>query len=312
MCMLLVARNRLARGLAFGAWLFAVCAGAAPPDACSAPKVSVVVPPGEEWQTAIGELTEHLRAVGNLDKCAHVLVHPSGAGVILEITTSDGRQATRLVANVAELLRTAEALLVLPPERIRPAPQPSALELPPSEPPAPRPQTSQTHVELGLGGSLRFGGGPLYAGGGVAGLAQFVLDRWLIAMSGRSDIADAIVNLPTPSDFHMESSAVGVSAGRRLEFGEASVDGLIGPTIVLEGQDADAPDKELHGAAADFRLALALRVSGPRSSSVRAFATGDFEGSPARFRSQRYIDRALPPLPWWSSGLAVGVLWGAR
>ena len=51
---------------------------------------------------------------------------------------------------------------------------------------------------------------------------------------------------------------------------------------------------------------------GPRSSAVRAFAVGDFEVSPARLQSPRYIDRSLPSLPWWSSGLAVGILWGAR
>ena len=70
--------------------------------------------------------------------------------------------------------------------------------------------------------------------------------------------------------------------------------------------------REVHGAAADFRLALGVRISGPGSSSVRAFAGADFEGSPARLHSARIIDRALPHLPWWSTGLALGVLWGPR
>jgi hypothetical protein len=43
-----------------------------------------------------------------------------------------------------------------------------------------------------------------------------------------------------------------------------------------------------------------------------AVSPSDFEGSPARVSSQKHLDRALPQLPWWSSGLAVGVLWGAR
>ncbi|HTA91498.1 MAG TPA: hypothetical protein VK745_18065 [Polyangiaceae bacterium] len=301
------ARSSLALGLAFGVSTFLRSAAAA--DTCVAPKVNVVVPPGPEWENATEELSQHLRTVGNLDKCAHVLVRPSATGVTLDITTGDGRRATRQVTSVAELLRTAEALLVLPPEPMPPA-KPSPLELPPPEPVPIRAPVTTTHIELGGGPSLRFGGGPLYAGGGVAGFADFALDGWLLALSARVDLGDVIVEGPTPSDFHMESSAVGVSVGRRLEFANAGLDALIGPSIVLEGQDADEP--EVHGAAADFRLALALRVSGPRSSSIRAFATGDFESSPARMRAQKSISPDLPPLPWWSSGLAVGVLWGVR
>ena len=113
-------------------------------------------------------------------------------------------------------------------------------------------------------------------------------------------------------DFYMQSEAVGVSFGRRFTFSSVLLDALVGPNIVLESQDADDVDmnREVHGASADFRLGVALRVSGPRLSSVRAFATADFEGSPARFRSSKTLDRILPTLPEWSSGLAVGVAWG--
>jgi hypothetical protein len=307
------ARSRLTLGVASGVWLFNAAANAAAADACVSPKVNVVVPPGPDWDKATDELTEHLRTIGNLDKCARVVVRPRGAGVVLEITTSDGRSATRQVDSVANLLRTAEALLELPPpEPSRPTAKPSPLEVPPPEPPLPRPRAAAMHFELGAGGSLRFGGGPLYAGGGVATFAEFVLDRWLLGVSARWDLADAFVNQLTPGDFSMRSSAFGVGIGDRFEFGESSADALFGPTIVLEHEHADDSDTEIHGDAADFRLALALRVSGPRSSSIRAFATSDFEASPARIRSQKFIDRSLPQLAWWSSGVAVGVLWGTR
>jgi hypothetical protein len=309
--MICSAKSRLALGLAFGGGFLAGSAAAATAEPCLAPKINMVVPAEAEWQTAATELAEHLRALPDLDRCAHVSVHPSGAGVVLELTTSDGRRATRQVASVAELLRTAEALLVLPPDPPRPSVAPSPEELPPSEPRTARTPVDTTHVEFGAGGSLRLGGGPVYAGGGIAGFAQFALDGWLLAVSARWDIAD-LISEPTASDFYMQSSEVGVSVGHRLELANLHVDTLLGPSIVLESQDADDEDREVHGASADFRLALALRVSGPRSSSIRAFATGDFEASPARIRSQKSLDRVLPPLPWWSSGLAVGVLWGAR
>ena len=253
-----------------------------------------------------------MRGLRDLDQCAQVWVRPSGQGVVIRITTADGRQATRQVDTEAELLRTAEALLILPPEGAPALAPPSPLELPPRDPrPAAQPSSS-THVELGAGGSLRFGGGPLYVGGGVAGFAQFALDRWLLAISGRWDIADAFTGETTPANFAMQSTAVGVSVGRRLELANVALDAMVGPSIVLEGQDADDGDRDIHGAAADFRVALALRVSGPRASSLRPFATGELEASPARLRAQKFIDHSLPPLPWWSSGVSVGVLWGAR
>jgi hypothetical protein len=305
-----VSRGYFALRLVLGALLLEVPVLAATPAPCVATRVSVVIPPGPEWQTATDQLAEHLRGLSDLDKCARLLVHPSGAGVVLEVTSNDGRETTRHADSVAELLKTAEALLVLPPQP-RMAVTLSPLELPPPESSANSEATSK-HVELGVGASLRFGGGPLYAGGGVAAFADFALDRWLLAVTARWDVADAFVNQPTPGDFSMASTSVGVSAGRRIELRDASLDALIGPNVVLESQETDSSDPEIHGAAADFRLALALRVSSPRSSSMRAFAAADFEASPARLRSQKYIDRSLPPLPWWSSGLAVGVLWGAR
>jgi hypothetical protein len=269
------------------------------------------VPQGPEWQTATNQLAEHLRSLSDLDKCARLMIRPSREGVVLEATSSDGRKTTRQADSVPELLRTAEALLVLPPQP-RMAVKLSPLELPPPESPLANSEAASTHVELGVGGSLRFGGGPLYAGGGAAAFADFALGRWLLDVTGRWDIADAFVNQPTPGDFSMASTSVGVSAGRRIELRDASLDALIGPNVVLEGQETDSSDPEIHGAAADFRLAFALRVSGPRSSSIRAFADCDFEASPARLRSPKYIDRSLPQLPWWSSGLAIGVMWGAR
>lgn len=306
-----VARSRLAGGLAFAIGFIAPSAAMADSGACVAPKINVVVPPGLEWQSATIDLTERLRKLRNLDKCAHVLVRPSGPGVIVQITTGDGREARRKVRSEADLLHAAEALLVLPPEPARAPAEPSPLELPPRES-RPAAQETATHVELGAGASLRFGGGPIYAGGGVAGFAQFAQGGWLLAVSGRWDIADAFVSEPTPTGFSMQSTAVGVGVGRRLKLGNAALDTVIGPSIVLESQEADDGDREIHGASADFRAALAVRVSGPCAASVRPYATGELEGSPARLRTQRFIDHSLPPLPWWSSGISVGVLWGAR
>jgi len=285
------------------------------PEVCSAPKVNVELPPGPEWADATEQLTEHLRAIGDLDRCARVSVRPSGAQVILEISTSDGRTATRRVDNLAGLLRAAEALLVLPPAPLAAAPKPSPQELPPAESRAPRPSAIPpitAHVEFGAGGSLRWGGTPTYVGGGLAGYAQFALDDWLLGVSGRWDFVDNVIGEPTPTDFAMDSNAVGVNVGHRFDLAGAALDTLVGPNIVVETQSADDLVKDIDGDAADLRVSFTVRVSGPRRGTLRAFAASDVELSPGRLRKQRFVDRALPALPSWSSGLAVGVLWGVR
>ena len=301
-----------------------VCAAA--PEPCSGPKLALLVPAGSKWQHAAAELGEWLRTLKDLDPCARVSVQPSGGDVTLEIVTGDGRRATRHIVSVPELLRTAEALLVLPPEASAPeasapasgmsVPATSASELPPPEVPSsehtlPRARVASSQTQFGVGGSLRFGGGPFYAGGGALGFAQFVQGDWLLEVSARWDAADAIVAVPTPRDFYMTSGAFGFSAGRRFAVGSARVDALLGPNLVLEIQDADDMNREVHEATTDFRISFALRASGAPSASLQPFVGSDFEASPARVHSQRSLDSALPSLPWWSAGFAVGVLWGA-
>ena len=330
----LSAKGRAALGLALNGALLP-CSARAVAKTCSAPSVTVELPPGEAWRTGPAQLGEHLRALRDLDKCARVSIRADAQGAILEISTSDGREATRRVANVAELLKAAEALLVLPPTM--PAPPPPPMPISPEELPPdarlPNVVTPSVHVELGIGAALRFGSSPAYFAGGAAAFAEFALDRWLLAVTARYEITTALVNQPAPTDFVMQSSCVGVSAGRRLELGRVNVDGLVGPNVVLEDEHADDVvallqrkghdviemrrhfhdvDRELEGVAADFRLGATWRVSGPPSSSVRPFASGDLEISPLRIHSAKSLDRALPPLPSWTTGVALGVLWGAR
>ena len=244
--------------------LFAVSENAWASPACSATKINVIFPESPAWLNATTQLTERLRKLEDLDRCAHILVRPNGAGADLYIVTGDGREAMRHVETVAELLRAAEALLVLPPQPAHVVAR-SPLEEPPPEQQRPPAPSALTHVELGAGGSLRIGGGPFYAGGGLSGFAQFALDRWLLAVSGRWDIDDAIVNQPTARDFRMQASVVGVSVGRRMEFANAVLDTLLGPNVVLESQDADDVNREVHGAAADFRLASPSAYPAPNS-----------------------------------------------
>ena len=105
----LSAPSRAAFGLALSTGLLTSNVHAVA-ETCAAPTMSIELPPGADWRTAAEHLSEHLHSLSDLDQCSHVSVRPDGHGVLLEISTSDGRQASRRVKSVAELLRAAEAL----------------------------------------------------------------------------------------------------------------------------------------------------------------------------------------------------------
>ena len=306
--------SMLRRVLALISCTWPATALGAPTLACSGPEITVTVPAGETWRTLRADLVEHLRALHDLDPCARIRVEPHGDGLRVDVETGDGRVASRQVASEAELLRASEALLTLPPQPAPSTPASSAaaspLELPPSDP-APTMSAEQAQVELAAGASLRIGGRPLFAGGGLSGFADIVLDRWLLGVSARWDVAD-VVTEPTLMDYRMISAGIGVNLGRRWQLDHTSLDVLVGPNVVIENQDADYQERDIYGSAADLRLDLGVRISGPRRSRWRVFFGADAEASPARLKKQRFVDPALPPLPSWSAGLSLGVCWSTR
>lgn len=262
--------------------------------------------------TLRADLNEHLQALVDIDRCALVSVRFEGALLVIEVTTSDGRTASRIVSTENELFRAGEALLTLPPNA-PPPPAPSApspQEFPPVEPKAIAPSTPP-RLELGIGLAGRIGGSPLFGAGGIAAFADVALEEWLLGVSGRWDIGSLITE-PALPDYYMMSSAVGVSVGRRFELGTTLLDTLVGTNVVLEDQDADYQDADIFGSAADVRFAGALRVSGSKFAAWRPYATLDAELSPERLVKKRRTHPDLPPLPSWSTGLSVGIMWGAR
>jgi hypothetical protein len=240
-----------------------------------------------------------------------------GDRLLLEVRAGDGRVASRALENEAQLLRASEALLTLPPKAanlpLAPATRapPSAAELPPFEPPARAPAVA-ARVELGAGLSARMGGPPLFVAGGVASFADVAVEPWVLGVSARWELSGGLLSEPTLMDYHLMSTAVGVHVGRRLELESTSLDLLLGPNLVLDTQDADDGNQELSGSAADVRIDLGARLARPRRNEWRAFASADLELSPARLRKQHFAHPSLPPLPAFSFGLALGVLWGGK
>jgi hypothetical protein len=282
-------------------------------EQCASPLIQLDLQGRPEWEAEVPALRARLRSLEHVDTCAHVAIRAEEHGVLVNVT-SRGRSATRFVSEPSELVHTVEALVVLPPPleeppAVTPTTAPPRESEPVKSPPA-------THMEIAGGASVRLGGNPLIVGGGMATSAGLVDHGWLIGVSARWEFAANFVSLTPPSGFSMGSGAVGVEFGRRWGFGGFNYDVLVGPTVALESQEAYGPstgkDEGIGGSAIDARLNLKLRASGPSSARVRVYATGDVEVSPRRLFHQKQLDPELPPLPAWTSGIAVGVLWGAR
>ncbi|HTQ04756.1 MAG TPA: hypothetical protein VMI54_12910 [Polyangiaceae bacterium] len=305
---LIVAGVLTVLGVAFGA------AAAESAEPCSGPSIHLELDSEPEWAAEIPALRARLRELEHVDGCARVVIRSAENGVSVDVT-SGGRSASRLLTDPAELVRTVEALVVLPPE-IAARARVDASEVPPNEPAPAPPAPVPSRMELGGGGSLRLGGSPLMVGGGVAAFADLADDGWLFGVDARWEFADGFVSAPAPNGFDMDSGAVGVGVGRRVQAGSVAADLLVGPTVVFESEEAfgpvAGPSDGIDASALDARIDATVRASGPASSRVRLYAAGDLEVSPRRALHKKELDPNLPPLPAWTSGLSLGVIWGTR
>jgi hypothetical protein len=280
---------------------------------CRGPEITLAVPAADKdkWLALRANLSEHLRTLRDLDRCAQLTLRALGDHLVLDVRAGDGRVASRAVENEAQLLHASEALLTLPPTVPNSALAASPAEKPPPEPRAPAPAAA-ARVELGAGASARLGGLPLFVAGGVAGFADVATLPWVFGVSARWDITRGLLSEPTLADYYLMSTAIGLQVGRSFELGSTSLAVLLGPNLVLETQDADDGQQDIGGSAADVRIDLGARLSGPRRSAVHAFASADLEVSPARLAKQHFAAAGLPPLPSFSFGLSLGVVWSSK
>src|SRR5262249_27681609 len=152
----------------------------------------------------------------------------------VRVDTSASRSATRRIGSPQMLVRTVEALLVLPPPVVDshidnsdpkdlPGEQDEIIE-----PVASPPSVQTPQLEFGLGAGGRLGGSPTYGSGGISGFASLALDHWLLGIGAKWDMVQDLVTMPSPSGFNMQSFGLGVSLGRRLELGDFNIDATLG------------------------------------------------------------------------------------
>ncbi len=282
---------------------------------CVGPFLATDAAVGAEWFPAIESVRNRLNRNVDLDRCAELRIGPMQGGLRIRVTTADGRTAIRYVAVPDKLLITVEALLELPQTApVRSSP-PEPQELPDGQDPEvkirPVAPSAVAHLEVGVGAVGRLAGAPLYGGGGAASFAQLALDGWLIGVTARWEAVNDTLTLPSPTGFNMQTFEVGIGVGRRVLSGNVAFDAVLGPEVIVESQEAEGIDDGLGGSAGDVRMDLLLRVSAPHTGRTRFYAAADAEVSPSRLRRTKQLDPGLPSLPSWSSGLQVGVLWGA-
>ena len=280
---------------------------AAQPQQCQAPRLHLELPTGSAWAERIGPLRAELRDA-RIDRCAQVDIRLDGAEAVVTVT-SRGRGTSRRLTEPSELVRTVEALMVLPPAP-EAATSPSE-RVPQDVAPPQAPELEPTHFDVAVGGALRLGGN-VYVGGGFSALADVVVSNYVLGVSGRWDVTDGYVSEPTASGFNMESGALGVVLGHRLPAHWATLDALFDGQIVVENQEQNGPGDGVGGETLDTRLGLGFRASTQKTTGFRSFLLADVEASPARTFRPKRLDPSLPWLPAWTCGLALGIMWGPK
>lgn len=303
---------------------------------CDAVTVAVEGPLSPAWREAADRTCLKLSGTRDVDASATIHLREVAGKMIVHVTIADGREALRTVPSPDALDRTVLGLVTLPPPAAPEPPLPAAAEPappppparepsveppapippappapPPSSPPAPSsadsaPRPPGASVEIGVSSMGRAANAAAYLSVGASAYAGVDAGRWLLALSVRWAPFEALTSHP-PAGFEMDSVGAGFVVARRL--GESPQFDL-GATVTLleEAQSYTVDSQEITRQTAEVRLGPLVRALFGRGR-LRGSIGLDAELSPTRIRRPVRLDPALPPLPAWSIGVAVGVTW---
>lgn len=256
-----------------------------------------------------------LSRVAEVDRCAEVNVQAGPELIEIVIHLADGRMAVREVRTPTEAVAVVEALLTQLPEAGRSesrnelrAALPSERE--PSRGPASAPAPRIVVIDVGIGASLRVAGHPWFLGYGLSAQVSVAINEWLLGSWLRWDIQDRLLEGAVPRAFIASSFLLGAFTGRRFSVGNATLDLIAGPNLVIDTEEAAGPDVEdIGGELGSLSLGAALRLYAPRLGKPSFFAMLGADVSPSRLHRRVRADPALPALPAWGGTLVLGAAW---
>ena len=220
--------RRTAPLLTSAALLSAVEALASPP--CDGPAVEVDAHVTPQWQREIVDVIQRMRRLPDIDRCARITVTPVGPDLRVEVTLSDGRVTLRAVHDPGELRAWIDPLLIVPPRLDPPvaAPLPAAPVAPPATPVRVTPRRPRFRLSIDTHARWHPSRGTLTTSAGLT--AGLVTGGWVFG-------ASAAIGYPS-------ELSLGLEAGRRIAFDDASIDLLgtarVAQTVVRAGSNGAA------------------------------------------------------------------------
>ncbi len=281
--------------------------------ACSDSRVTIEGELPGAWLEPVLELCDAMIGMPDIDSSARVRVVAAQDGILLEVTLADGRSAIRRVRAPERLHRTVEALLTVPPalpERVAQA-SPTGHAAKESDVTHERAQGDGSQIEVGAAAMTRLAGPHPYAFIGGSAYAGKRTGSWLLGMTTRWDALE-VINQPGIPGFELEAVGAGFLLARRVvERGGFALD--TGGSVMVVGES----EALVTSKGEDSEYTSDLRFGGMARACLGhtplRFTIGlDAELSPTRIRRTIRLDPALPRLPTWSVGLALGATWSTQ
>jgi hypothetical protein len=124
-------------------------------------------------------------------------------------------------------------------------------------------------------------------------------------------VQDFLLEGTVPRGFIASSFQLGAIAGRRFLVGNAALDLVVGPNLVVDTEEAAGTEGiDVGGELGSFSVSAALNVLVPRHGAPGFLAVFGAELDPTRLSRNVRADPSLPALPGWGTSLTLGVFWG--
>ncbi len=286
-------------------------------------------PLATRWAGVMDDLRRQIaRLPGSDCRPMTLSIVPVDGSVRVDVTTADGRHATRQVLRPDTLVATALGLLLTipvetaaepaapsPARAVVPAPHaPTAAQVAPAAAPSP---PHPVALWAGLATGVRLTAPTAVTVLDVEARVDLMFDRWIVLSTIRSAAASCLGGQGVDCDVYNDVS-FGVGVGRRVRAGTAAVDFGLEPSVVWMHMEYDAPgapeSASVAGSEVALRVDASARLAVPLAEGWALTVTADAGLAPTMLGTTRLEVPAKlpamatpPPFPAWTGGVRVGV-----